>query len=47
MREMAAKAYLYKFEMGDRSAIEGARIMAAETENPALAARLAAAAAPI
>jgi tetratricopeptide (TPR) repeat protein len=40
MHEMAAKAYLYKFEMGDTSALAGARVMAAETENPALEAVL-------
>lgn len=40
MPEMAAKAYLYKFEMGDVSALEGARVMAAETDNSALAATL-------
>ncbi len=45
MREMAAKAYLYKFELGDSSALDGARVMAAETENPALEARLEATAA--
>ncbi|MBK5115814.1 MAG: SARP family transcriptional regulator [Thermoleophilia bacterium] len=44
MREMAAKAYLYRFEMGDASALEGARVMAAEIENPALEAALEAAA---
>lgn len=40
MHEMAAKAYLYKFEMGDASALASARVMAAETENPALEAAL-------
>jgi len=40
MREMAAKAYLYKFELGDAGALEGARVMAAETQNPALEASL-------
>jgi len=37
---MAAKAYLYRFEMGDTSALEGARVMAAEIENPTLEAAL-------
>ena len=42
MREMAAQAYLYKFELGDEDALDGARVMAAETQNPALAAKLTA-----
>ena len=45
MREMAAKAYLYRFEMGDADALDGARVMAAEIENPALKATLEAEAA--
>jgi hypothetical protein len=40
MRELAAKAYRYRFDLGDSSALEGALVMAAETENPALAAGL-------
>lgn len=38
MREMAVRAYMYRFELGDRSALDGARVMAAEIENPALTA---------
>jgi DNA-binding SARP family transcriptional activator len=47
MHEMAAKAYLYRFEMGDTTALEGARVMAAEIENPALEAALEAEAASV
>ncbi|CAN5590825.1 hypothetical protein BH20ACT15_BH20ACT15_09590 [soil metagenome] len=36
MREMAVKAYMYRFELGDRSALDAARVMAAEIDNPAL-----------
>ncbi len=46
MREMAAKAYLYRFEMGETSALDGARVIAAEIENPALEAVLEVAVAP-
>lgn len=45
MREMAARAYLYRFELGDVRALDGARVMGAEIENPALRAALEAKAA--
>jgi DNA-binding SARP family transcriptional activator len=36
MQEMAVKAYLYRFEMGDRDALDGARVMVDEIQNPVL-----------
>ena len=40
MRELAVRAYLLRAELGDRSALESAAILAAEVENPALARRI-------
>jgi hypothetical protein len=36
MRELAARAYAHRGKLGDRSAAEAARILAAEVDNPAL-----------
>jgi hypothetical protein len=36
MRELIARAYAYRGQLGDRVAAEGARILAAEVDNPAL-----------
>jgi DNA-binding SARP family transcriptional activator len=46
MQEMAVKAYLYRFEMGDRDALDGARVMADEIQNPVLKAAVEAGTAP-
>jgi tetratricopeptide (TPR) repeat protein len=36
MREFAAHAYLYRARLGDRTAVEAARVLAAEVDNPAV-----------
>jgi hypothetical protein len=36
MRELIARAYAYRGQLGDRVAAESARILAAEVDNPAL-----------
>jgi DNA-binding SARP family transcriptional activator/predicted negative regulator of RcsB-dependent stress response len=36
MRELSARAYLHRWRLGDASAIEGARAIAVEVDNPAL-----------
>jgi hypothetical protein len=36
MRELIARAYAHRGQLGDRVAAEGARILAAEVDNPAL-----------
>jgi hypothetical protein len=36
MRELIARAYAYRGQLGDRDAAEAARILAAEVDNPAL-----------
>ena len=40
MRELAVRAYLLRADLGDGSALESARILAAEVENPALQRRI-------
>lgn len=40
MRELAARAYLHRGRSGDGSALDAAQMLAAGTENPALAALL-------
>ena len=40
MRELAAKAYLLRADLGDHSALDSAAILAAEVENPALHTRI-------
>ena len=40
MRELAVRAYLLRAELGDRSALDSAAILAAEVENPALTRRI-------
>jgi DNA-binding SARP family transcriptional activator len=40
MRELAVKAYLLRADLGDRSALDSAAILAAEVENPALSDRI-------
>jgi DNA-binding SARP family transcriptional activator len=44
MRELAVRAFLYRAQLGDDAALETARVLAAEIENPALEARVLAAA---
>ncbi len=46
MREFAVRAYLYKSALGDTDALEAARMLAVEVENPALEAALAAGVSP-
>jgi DNA-binding SARP family transcriptional activator len=36
MREFAAHAYLYRARLGDRTAVDAARVLAAEVDNPAV-----------
>jgi hypothetical protein len=36
MRELAARAYLHRRDLGDPSAIEAARVLGASVENPHL-----------
>ncbi|MDX6587801.1 MAG: hypothetical protein QOI31_2274 [Solirubrobacterales bacterium] len=45
MREMAARAFLLRHQLGDPTALDAARLMAAEVANPALEAEIAASAA--
>jgi DNA-binding SARP family transcriptional activator len=40
MRELAVRAYVLRAELGDRSALDSAAILAVEVENPALRARI-------
>jgi tetratricopeptide (TPR) repeat protein len=40
MRELAVRAYLLRADLGDRSSLDSALILAAEIENPALSARI-------
>jgi DNA-binding SARP family transcriptional activator len=40
MRELAVRAYLLRADLGDGSALESARVLAAEVENPALQRRI-------
>ncbi len=36
MRELVARAYVHRGHLGDRTAIEAARVLAAEVDNPAV-----------
>jgi len=40
MREFAVRAYLLRADLGDRSSLDSAAVLAAEVENPALRARI-------
>jgi hypothetical protein len=40
MREMAARAFLLRHRLGDPTALEAAKLMAAEIGNPALEAEI-------
>lgn len=36
MRELAARAYLHRANLGDRAAADAARVLVAEVDNPTL-----------